>query len=590
MSRAFAASLPGFGALILAGHSLPEIASRLARGNPRVLYGLSHLPVALGWIALASVAALLAVRATLRNGLGRTISRAQALAIIAVTYLAVWLPAWWSGGFVMDDWRLLASASVRKLVVAHPLLSLRTLDAVDGNFRPLGTVLYFGYMLRWFGASAAHLFTLGPLLLTMVSVFVAYAIVVELGYPLCAAVAAAVLFATRGMLYTVVTWTAALGDSISLALCGASALLLLRACRTAGWRVAALHGLAWLAFAIATLGKQSAFAMPLIAGLILWMRPGRCAPAARARRTLEAAAAIAVYGVTAAVVFWHAKGLLRAPSPYPIRLTPAALLHLFAYPTWYLAVLQLPAKWGDINLPAEVFGVALLAIAIWIAVRRGQAAVRGGRDWVFALLAGVASLWLLALLQTRAAPYYGGMFAFWVSIALGIALFPNESGRRVLPRRAAVLAVVLLAWSGYCEVRIEQTGLMPSGGYVWGSFNPAQERGFREALDGQLKAAGATRTVLFVRCADRISYAPMVLLDAPGVEDVLVDDPARGGFFANNREGRRPSDDLAGLTDPGAYSWTVPLDADRARGILARGSVLEVPCSDGELPPEMERR
>ena len=56
---------------------------------------------------------------------------------VPIMFCVFWLPVLVAGGFVQDDWLLLAAASVRHVVVVHPATSWLALDSVDGNFRPL---------------------------------------------------------------------------------------------------------------------------------------------------------------------------------------------------------------------------------------------------------------------------------------------------------------------------------------------------------------------------------------------------------------------------------------------------------------------
>lgn len=558
-------------------------AGEFGTAKPRVAYGLHHLPGALLSILMAAVAALLAARAAERAatlGLGQERRRLPGWAagvVVVLVLLAVWLPAWWSGGFTMDDWRLLAAASVRQSVAVHPGLSWVSLDAVDGNFRPLGTVLYFGYMLHWFGV-AARVFMLGPLVLVLASALVLYAIVRELGYGRGQGVAAAVLFGSRGLMYEVVTWTSALGDGIALCFCGLAVWLQLRALRGSGWRAAALQGAAWMSFVVAALGKQSAFCLPLILAALVYLRPGRLQPERRSRRLPAACAVLVVYGATAAGLFLHAKALAQRTSPYPIALSSLSVVHLLAYPCWYFVVFELPSRLGLEGLPAAAAGAALVSVAGGLLLAFGAPRGVRGRDLWFIAWSAAASLVLFAALPTRAAAYYGGMFAFWVSAGLGIVLLSVTGTEGV--RRWGLWAVLALVWSGYAEVRLEQTGLLPSGGYTWGSYSSDTAREVWDSLHGQVERAPAGSTVVLAGCHDQFAYPAMAVLAGPQVARVLVENEPGGPYLANDLAGARAPDDRASLANPGAYAWTQPLSRARAAELERGAPVVTVTCPE----------
>lgn len=224
--------------------------------NERIQYGVGHLP-----FALFATALFIALVGLARPLLSRISGLANwptpyFLAVLAIVFALCWLPVWLAGGFVQDDWLLLAAASIRKIIFLHPAYSWYALDSVDGNFRPLGTTLYFGYMLKWFGL-AARAFTFGPFLLTLLGNLVAFAIVRELGYSRVAAAAASLLFMTRGLLYTVAAWAAALGDGIAILFCGLTYLFLLKANKQHGSTALYYHLFAWLFFCVAILGKRA---------------------------------------------------------------------------------------------------------------------------------------------------------------------------------------------------------------------------------------------------------------------------------------------------------------------------------------------
>jgi hypothetical protein len=149
-------------------------------------YGFAYLPAALFWVFLFIVLVGLARPLIARVPRLEDKPTYYFVGAVVAVYGLCWRPAWRAGGFAQDDWLLLAAASIRKIVTLHPAYSWYALDSVDGNVRPLGAVLYFGAMLKWFGL-AARAFTFGPLLLILLWSLVAFAIVRELGYSRIAA-------------------------------------------------------------------------------------------------------------------------------------------------------------------------------------------------------------------------------------------------------------------------------------------------------------------------------------------------------------------------------------------------------------------
>ncbi|GAC1422612.1 MAG: hypothetical protein NVSMB62_18510 [Acidobacteriaceae bacterium] len=488
---------------------------------------------------------------------------------------------------MQDDWRLLAAASIRKAVELHPSVSLAMLDSVDGNYRPLSTVLFFTSMLRWVGETA-HAFTAAPLVMTLFSGLIAYAIVRELGYSVTAAAAASILFFSRGMLYTVATWASAVGDGVAICLCGLAVLSVLRACRSRMALAVVLHVAAWLCLSVASLAKQSSFVTPLIVALVLLLRPGQSFARSTVRRAGTAVLGLLLYTVPPVMVFLRAKSLMSSLSPYPIGISVSGFLRLFSYLTWYFAVIQVPDRLGGTAIISSVTGIVLAALFAYLVRRYPRILGERPRDIWFALLAAVASLSILVVLQTRGAPYYGCMFAFWLSIMLGILLTHCWSGDPLLSERTARVcwAVFLfLLLSGFAEVRLAQIGLIASGGYTWGGYSAYADRRFDHYVRQQLAEAPNARTVLFQDCRDHGTPPAMVLLEAPHIQRILLYDEALRSYFVNDRNGERPVDDVSGRTDTGAYNWAVPIDSAAAEDLLAGSDVVRIPCVEGFYAP-----
>lgn len=556
---------------------------RVLLHNDRVRYGVDHLPAALLSIAIFTALPVLVRLLPTRTTSFADRSSAYFVVIIAGTFGIFWLPAYLAGGIVQDDWQLLAAASVRKIIYLHPLYSWHALDSVDGNFRPLGTVLYVGYMLKEFGL-AAHAFTFGPLLLTLLASLTAFAIVRELGYSRIAAATASLLFLSRGMVYTIATWTSALGDGIAILFCGITALLVLKANRSNRSFAVCYHLLALLFFFLATLGKQSSFVTPLIIALLLFLRPGDADLPTQARRAATAALGFCTYAAIDAIAFFHAKALLHVPSPYPIGFSLKGLFQTFAYATWYFLVAQFPNGFRVANLLPGIFGIAIVAAVTVLALKFPALLGDRPRDVVFACLAAVASISLFVLMDSRSAPYYACMSAFWFSIALGIALTRYGAPRNDNPQgRLSYFLICLLLVSGFAEIRLEQTGLFPSGGYIWGTFGMTTERSVHANLQRALATSPDANLLVMADCPDANQYASMTIVDAPNIQRILMYDSRTGAYTVNDRQGLRPTDGYDGLNDPQSYNWTQPLNVETAASFTARGKVLRLVCHNNRF-------
>lgn len=571
-------------ASFLAAAGTALLRSHLHIHNHRVQYGMEHLPAALLAVCLFTL-----LTGLLRIFLVRSTHLLFKPSIYYLGFLTAvfglcWLPALLAGGFVQDDWMLLAAASVRKVIYLHPAYSWYTLDSVDGNFRPLGTVLYFGYMLKWFGLSA-FAFLSGSFLINLLGSLVAFGIVREMDYSKVAGAAASILYMSRGLTYTINTWASALGDGLVILLCGLMALAILKANKLRGPAAFGYHAMAWISFFFATLAKQSSFAAPVIVVLLLFLRPGETSLLPLGRRIKSALLGLLVYSGTAAVVFFHAKALSQAKTPYPIAFSVGSVLQTFSYPTWYVMTFEFPDKYVAANLLSRFVGLAIVFGLIVLAWKVPRLLGERPRDILFAVLAAIASLSLFVFLATRIAPYYGSMFAFWISIALGITLTRFElADTDNRPARLCCLFFCLLAVTGFADIRIKQTGLIPAGGYIWGTFGMNYEREQYRELQRQL-ARWPQKDVLVL--ADPPSYpsyyTAMALLADPGLKKILVYDSTRNAFFSNDLEGDRPRNDFGALNDPLAYNWTVPMKPSAAADITSREKPLWLEIHDSEI-------
>jgi len=528
-------------------------------------FGLAHVPGAMVGAGLVTLAAgvLLAFRGALTARLNRSLF--FCLAFVVVAFCAYWLPVLLSAGFVQDDWVLLAGATARQSLAAHPHLAWYALDTMDGNFRPLTTVVYMGAMLHAAGLHAMA-FAAGNFLACLLQCWVAFLLVRAFGYSNVVGVAAALLFMSRGANYTPVAWPSAMGDASATLFCGLTVLLTLIALRRAGWRAALWHMAAWCSFVLAALSKQSSFVAPLILAGLFLLRPGPSGGASWPRRVATALAAGAAYGAVVLVVAFHAKHLAAGSTPYEVGLTTSGVWRLFFQISCYLlpppfesAALAGPTRASHL---AMMYGgrvlVAGAALMLWL---RPKLLGERRRDVGFALFAGFVSIGLLAWLPRGGEAYYTAMAAFWFSIALAIVL---RNAVRMTPDSGswATLLFCALMISGVFFVRLEQTGLMHTGGYVWGDYAIHHDDRLYQGLLETQREHPDTRTIVFVNASTAQSFdESRALLAFPQVQRLLVYKQEDGRFYVNDRNGLRPGDGAAACTDDKAYRWDTPSTA-----------------------------
>lgn len=548
--------------------------------NGRIGYAFDHLAV-----LLLETAIFLAFVGLLRPFLAKS-RRLNARPywhycfILATVFCIFWLPVLLDGGFIADDWLLLAAASIRKIVYLHPSLSWYTLDSVDGNFRPLGTVLYVGYMLKTFGLSPVAFLT-GNLLVNFAASLVAFFVVRELGYSHVAASAAAILYISRDIAFTLNAWVAALGDGVSILLCGLTTLAILRATKLRGAAAVLCHLLAWTFFVFATLAKQSSFVVPLIVALLLLIRPGDVSFVPMARRLWMAASLFLVYSATVAFVFFHAKKLFNTKDPYPIHLTFSGFVHVFSYATWYF----IPDIYRRAPMLPAVAGLAIVLTSALFVLRVPGALGRRPRDVGFAVLAAAASVSLFVVLPSRSAPYYGAMSAFWLSIALGIVLTRFGTVQRDnLAARYSCFIFCLLIAVGFFTIQLKRIGLIPSGGYIAGPFEADQERVEYVEISQLLADSSQKDTLVLADCPESPRYyASMALLADPKITRILVYDSHQRTYLSNDLNGERPKDERSALQDVKAFNWNIPVPASEAINETADAGTLWLTFNQGNL-------
>jgi hypothetical protein len=557
--------------------------SHLHFHNPRIQYGIGHLPEALLLTALFT-----ALAAFLFTSLSKSASiegkpTSHFVTFLVLAFFFCWVPVLLRGRFVQDDWMVVAAATIRKIIYFHPGYAWFSLDTVNGNFRPLVTTLYFGYMLKLFGLHAFALLC-GNFVVNLLGSVVAFFVVRELGYSKVAGAVASLLYMTRGLNYTLVAWACALGDGIVILLGGLIVIGILRANKREGLVSFAYRVLAWMLFVIATFAKQSSFSIPLIVALLVLLRPGQTALPSLSRRIAHAFLSLTVYSIPAAIIFFHARSLLQKV-PYPISLTLSGFTQLLDYITWYFIGFELPGKYRVFNLLTTAIGAAIL-IGLIILIRRIPTLLgRRPRDIVFLLLSSLAAISLYIVLPTRTVAYYGAMSAFWVSIAIGIAVTQlGGMSDKNSSTRNAYLALYLIVMLGFFDVRVKQAGLISSGGYIWGTYGMDREKNNYDQISKILASSPTKDTLVMVNFPSYLpAYQSMALIADPSLRRILLYDGMTKTYLVNNLEGFRPKDDISALSDVQAYWWNIPIDSAKAAKIEAQSQAAWMEFDDGEV-------
>jgi hypothetical protein len=560
-------------------------------------YATAHLPK-----ALLSSAIWIAVLGFLHHAALRSKRRFQldlknCVAALVAIYCVYWLPVFFAGGFVHDDWYLLAAASIRTVVLHHPTYSLHALEAVEGNFRPLSEVLYFSWMLRLFGVSPTAFMT-ASFLVNLSATVALFFLTREFGYSLRVACVAAMLYLSRGLTYTLNIWAAAVGDGMVLLFCGVAAVFILKANRRKGLPVLPWHFAAWLLFLLALLTKQSAFAFPPIAAALVLFPPGQPHAAAGNRRTGTALAVALLYTVPTICIFLYANTLQRGAAPIPVALTLRGIVHLLSFPAWYLNSVQFSSTRLALVLMPEAVGFLIIAALGILIVRVPEIVTARRRDLAFFAFAAFCSMAMFAFAHELNMAYYSAMFAFWASIGAAICL-TNFGAWRIdnRPARICCFLFFFLLSSGFVDIQLKLTGLIPSGGYIRGVMGSDQEAlGYRQFSTMFADAPQVDSIVLLNVPYPREpnDYAVMALLADEKLSGIFIYHPETNSYTSNDLHGQRPLNDLEALNDPREYIWNTPVSADELRARLScvhtlwirfdHDSVHTVPCDIPVLP------
>ncbi|MEO6815248.1 MAG: hypothetical protein ABI177_00985 [Edaphobacter sp.] len=541
--------------------------------NPRIQYGVLHLPEAFFLTGLfTALAGFLFIRVS-KSPASQEKSTSSFIILLVVAFFLCWLPILLRAGFVQDDWMVIAAAMTRKIIFLHPLYAWFSLDTVNGNFRPLVTTLYFGYMLKIFGLHAFALLC-GNFIVNLLGSIVAFFVVRELGYSKTAGAIASLLYMTRGLNYTLNAWACALGDGIVILLGGLIVLGILRANRRTGITSFAYHALAWLLFIIAAFAKQSAFTIPLIVALLVLLRPGQTVLPSLRRRIGQTILILISYSIPTLVIFFQARSLLRTV-PYPISLTLSGFTQLLGYITWYFIGFEVPGPYKIIAILTDVVGAAICVGLVILVLRIPALLGKRPRDIAFLLASSLASISLYILLPTRTVAYYGAASAFWLSIAIGIAITQlGGMADRKPSARNAYIALYLIVILGFFDIRVKQTGLISSGGYIWGTYGMDREKNLYDQMSKSLASLPDAHTLVMVDFpASAPGYISMALIADPDLQRILCYDSKTKTYFVNDLGGSRPENDMKALSDVQAYWWNLPIDSAEAAQVTGQSKI-----------------
>jgi hypothetical protein len=533
--------------------------------NPRLQYGIGHLAEALLLTALfTALAGFLATHFSKSPSLEEK-PASYFLVLLVAAFLLCWLPVLLGGGFVQDDWLVVSAASIRKIIYLHPDYAWFSLDTVNGNFRPLVTTLYFGYMFKIFGLHA-FAFLCGNFIVNLLGSIVAFFVVRELGYSKTAGAIASLLYMTRGLNYTLNAWACALGDGVVILLAGLIVLGIMRANKRVGMISFVYHALAWVLFVVATFAKQSSFTIPLIVALLYLLRPGQATLPPLRQRVMQMLLSLIAYSIPTAIIFFHAKSLLQHKVPYPISLTLSGFTQLLGYIAWYFIGFEVPGPYPVIDVLTKVMGAAILVGAILLLWRIPTMLGKRPRDIVFLFAASLAAISIYIALPSRTVAYYGAMSAFWVSIAIGIVVTQLGGMASKNPSaRNAYFALYLMMVLGFFDIRMKQTGLISSGGYIWGTYGMDREKNSYDQISRILASSHADKTLVMVDFPTLLpAYTSMALIADPDLQRILLYDSKTRSYFANDLEGFRPKDDIRALGNVDSYWWNVPIDQGEA--------------------------
>jgi len=403
----------------------------------RAWFGAITKPVSIGaplnveaCFALAGFA-LLALTARAADRITPIRSRFDITAAASVFMIAIGAFAGTSGWyFLSDDFLILRHAQAP--LSALQMRLLMTTPGGDGHFGPL---VYVFNALCWMaaGSSLAAWHWVGYSIHAVNCVLV-YALAAALGYQVRARILASALFAIHASRPEAVVWITARFDLLSTFCVLSGLLCLLRGCQAIHTRRAVWFSIAILFMAAGMLMKESAFAFPLLAILLMAVRSRN--PVKEIRVAVAMCAVAAVVFIYRWTLFGGIGGYLNASGRSQfLSLTPLVVLKSLGLRLW--SSVFFPINWTIPvgKLLAAVTGAYIVVLAVLFysgATRRRLIAGIG-----FTLLAALPIVSRLLI----PADMEGARILYLPSV--GFCLLAGSLVERI-PERAAYIAMAAI--------------------------------------------------------------------------------------------------------------------------------------------------
>jgi hypothetical protein len=168
-------------------------------------------------------------------------------------------------------------------------------------------------------------------------------------------------------------------------------------------------------------------------------------------------------------------------------------------------------------------------------------------------------------------------------LAIALTRFGEITDKGASAQRA-YFALYLILVIGIVDIRVKQTGLIPSGGYIWGTYGMDREKGEYDQMARILAQSPDTRTVVLVDFPEDGRFGPaMAFLADARLRTVLTYDTATGTYRVNDLEGAPPKDGFGDLNDAAAYDWSVPLQFEDAARDTSQDRTVWIKFDNGKV-------